>query len=74
MSDWLSYVFYWQSLNIISIFWITSSNDLNKISLDYLTMPQEKAANGDVPLMFITFPSARDPTYHDRYPGMFCYQ
>jgi all-trans-retinol 13,14-reductase len=32
-------------------------------------MTREDALNTDIPLLFISFPSAKDTTYNQRYPG-----
>jgi all-trans-retinol 13,14-reductase len=49
--------------------WAYTGNDLSGIVEEFLQKPAEDAANAEVPLLFITFPSAKDPTFQDRYPG-----
>jgi all-trans-retinol 13,14-reductase len=49
--------------------WAYPRNDLSGIIEEFLQKPAEDAASSDVPLLFITFPSAKDPTFQDRYPG-----
>lgn len=34
----------------------------------YVSMPREKAPE-HIPLLFIAFPSSKDPTWEDRFPG-----
>ena len=34
----------------------------------YISMPKEKAPE-HIPLLFIAFPSTKDPTWEDRFPG-----
>lgn len=34
----------------------------------YTSLPREKAVE-HIPLLFITFPSTKDPTWEDRFPG-----
>lgn len=34
----------------------------------YVSMPREEAVE-HIPLLFIAFPSAKDPTWEDRFPG-----
>jgi len=36
---------------------------------EYLSMSREDAASADVPLMFVSFPSAKDSSWEERYPG-----
>lgn len=45
------------------------SNDLSGITGDYLEKSVDEAVNSDLPMIFITFPSAKDPTFNERYPG-----
>ena len=35
----------------------------------YIRLSLEDACTTPVPFMFVSFPSAKDPTYNDRYPG-----
>ncbi|KAM9212988.1 all-trans-retinol 13,14-reductase [Dugong dugon] len=41
--------------------------DMDKAMERYLSVPKEKAA-AHIPIFFISFPSAKDPTWEDRYP------
>ena len=34
-----------------------------------MSLSADEAAKADSPLIFISFPSAKDTTYHERYPG-----
>ena len=45
--------------------------DIDQISADYFEKSAEEAIESDVPLLFITFPSTKDPTFNqpDRFPG-----
>ena len=45
--------------------------DLDKNTRDYLNLSAEEAMHADVPLLFITFPSTKDPTFNQegRFPG-----
>jgi len=49
--------------------WAFSEPDLNKAFDDYISLPAEKAGIEDIPLLFISFPSTKDPTWNERYPG-----
>ncbi|XP_064108967.1 LOW QUALITY PROTEIN: all-trans-retinol 13,14-reductase-like [Macrobrachium nipponense] len=49
--------------------WAFSDNDIDKLALDYLSMTREEAENVDVPLIFISFPSTKDPEWNKKYPG-----
>jgi hypothetical protein len=43
--------------------------DLDAITEKYMERPQLAAAKGVVPLLFISFPSAKDPLWPDKHPG-----
>ena len=49
--------------------WAFTNPDLDKSVDDYIKMSPEEAASSPVPLMFLSFPSTKDPTYNERYPG-----
>ena len=36
---------------------------------DYTSLSVEEAQDRDVPLLFISFPSTKDPEWEKRYPG-----
>ncbi|MPC30012.1 putative all-trans-retinol 13,14-reductase [Portunus trituberculatus] len=42
---------------------------LAKLTLDYLKMSREEGLDVDVPLLFISFPSTKDPEWKKKYPG-----
>ena len=50
-------------------YWMFTSdhpgNDLHK----YLSLSREDAANTPIPLLFVSFPSAKDPTWNQKFPG-----
>jgi all-trans-retinol 13,14-reductase len=50
-------------------FWIYTSNDLSGITEEFLSKPVEDVTSADIPLIFIAFPSAKDTTFNDRFPG-----
>jgi len=45
------------------------SNDLDAVANDFISKTAEEAGNGEVPFLFVSFPSAKDPTFAERYPG-----
>jgi len=49
--------------------WAYLSNDLSGISQEFFEMSANEAASSPVPLLFISFPSPKDPTFEQRYPG-----
>jgi len=49
--------------------WAYLSNDLSGISQEFFDMSANEAASSPVPLLFISFPSPKDPTFEQRYPG-----
>nr|XP_020649645.1 putative all-trans-retinol 13,14-reductase [Pogona vitticeps] len=52
-------------------YWLYPHNDLNGITTKYMDLPKEKVST-HLPMVYITFPSAKDPTYEERYPGHSC--
>lgn len=50
-------------------YWSFINNDLNGITKAYANLSAEEAAKSKVPLLFISFPSAKDSTWDERYPG-----
>ena len=48
--------------------WAFTSNDINKIGEDYFHLNVDDAMDAEVPLLFISFPSAKDPEW-DNHPG-----
>ncbi|TFK10677.1 SH3 domain-containing kinase-binding protein 1 [Platysternon megacephalum] len=52
-------------------YWIYLHNDLDEMMTRYAALRREEVSE-NVPMMFITFPSAKDPTYQQRHPGRSC--
>ena len=48
--------------------WAFTSNDLNRIGEDYIQMDVDSAIDAEIPLLFISFPSAKDPEW-EKHPG-----
>lgn len=49
--------------------WYYRSNDINKTLNDYLSLDVEDIASAPVPFCYISFPSAKDPSYQEKHPG-----
>ena len=49
--------------------WIYSSNELDQSYEDYIRTSAQDAGTEDSPLLFVSFPSTKDPTWDDRFPG-----
>lgn len=49
--------------------WAFIDNDLQEQVDKYLALTAEEATKAPAPLLFISFPSTKDPTYQDRFPG-----
>ena len=49
--------------------WAFQNADLDGTVGKYAKLSMEEAERSPVPLLFISFPSAKDPTYNTRYPG-----
>ncbi|XP_067333503.1 inactive all-trans-retinol 13,14-reductase-like isoform X2 [Channa argus] len=61
-----------EELGIISTnVWMYKDNDLDLLMERYSTLSREQVI-GNIPMMFITFPSAKDPTANIRHPGKSC--
>ncbi|XP_015831841.1 all-trans-retinol 13,14-reductase [Nothobranchius furzeri] len=52
-------------------FWMYKDNDLNSLMERYCSLSREQVL-GNIPMMFITFPSAKDPTAGIRHPAKSC--
>ncbi|XP_013404166.1 putative all-trans-retinol 13,14-reductase [Lingula anatina] len=48
---------------------IYSSDDVDRSFTDYLAMTAQEACTAETPIVFASFPSAKDPTWQQRYPG-----
>ncbi|KAM3597516.1 uncharacterized protein V6R79_005627 [Siganus canaliculatus] len=61
-----------EDLGIVSTnFWMYKDNDLDSLMERYSSLSREEVL-GNIPMMFITFPSAKDPTAAIRQPGKSC--
>jgi len=49
--------------------WAFSGVDLNKLMDDYIALPAEEVGKSDIPLLFISFPSTKDPLWNEKSPG-----
>ena len=47
----------------------SGQEDLDAITENYMARPQQKVTEGPVPLLFISFPSAKDPLWDSKHPG-----
>ncbi|XP_008328829.1 putative all-trans-retinol 13,14-reductase [Cynoglossus semilaevis] len=61
-----------EELDIVSTnFWMYKDNDLDVLMERYTSLSRDQVL-GNIPMMFITFPSAKDPTSNIRHPGKSC--
>ncbi|CAN9505386.1 unnamed protein product [Ophioblennius macclurei] len=61
-----------EELGIVSTnFWMYKDNDLDSLMEKYASLSRDEVL-GNIPMMFITFPSAKDPTSNIRHPGKSC--
>ena len=51
-----------------------NSNDLSGAIEEFMEKTSDEAIDSDIPMAFITFPSAKDPTFNDRFPGNYDYK
>ncbi|XP_022085438.1 putative all-trans-retinol 13,14-reductase [Acanthaster planci] len=49
--------------------WAFTGSDHDKNMEEYMNRSAEESGKDDIPLLFITFPSAKDPSWPERYPG-----
>ncbi|KAJ8383508.1 hypothetical protein AAFF_G00220250 [Aldrovandia affinis] len=52
-------------------FWLFKHNDMDMMMDTFFCLSKEEVAD-NIPMMFITFPSAKDPTAKLRHPGKSC--
>ena len=45
--------------------------DVEELTKEYINLSVEDAAEAEVPLLFVSFPSAKDPSWSERFPGKF---
>ncbi|CAL1588694.1 unnamed protein product [Knipowitschia caucasica] len=61
-----------EELGIVSTnFWMYKDNNLDELMERYSSLSRDEVL-GNIPMMFITFPSAKDPTSNIRHPGKSC--
>ncbi|XP_034450185.1 all-trans-retinol 13,14-reductase-like [Hippoglossus hippoglossus] len=61
-----------EELGIVSTnFWMYKDNDLDSLMERYSSLSRDQVL-GNIPMMFITSPSAKDPTANIRQPGKSC--
>ena len=46
-------------------------NDLEGITEEYLNLNVEDVVHAKVPLLFVSFPSVKDPVWPQKFPGMY---
>jgi len=61
-----------EELGLVSTnFWLFKNNDLDQSMEEYFALGKEEAPD-NIPMMFITMPSAKDPEAKLRHPGKSC--
>ena len=50
------------------------SENTDQLMRHYMSLTVEEAANTECPVMFISFPSAKDPSWETKYPGEYSVQ
>ncbi|KAJ0016162.1 hypothetical protein NQD34_014452 [Periophthalmus magnuspinnatus] len=61
-----------EELGLVSTnFWLFKNNDMDKSMEDFFALSKEEAPD-NIPMMFITMPSAKDPESKIRHPGKSC--
>ncbi|XP_041350179.1 all-trans-retinol 13,14-reductase-like isoform X2 [Gigantopelta aegis] len=49
--------------------WAFLSNDINDILKDFMSLSVDDLETAEIPMIFVSFPSAKDPSWDKRYPG-----
>lgn len=49
--------------------WAFTDVDFNRLMDDYISLPPEEVGKTDIPLLFISFPSTKDPLWDQKSPG-----
>ncbi|XP_063448838.1 all-trans-retinol 13,14-reductase-like isoform X2 [Mytilus trossulus] len=49
--------------------WAFTRPDVEELTKEYINLSVEEAAEAEVPLLFVSFPSAKDPSWSERFPG-----
>ncbi|CAG2206158.1 RETSAT [Mytilus edulis] len=49
--------------------WAFTRPDVEELTKEYINLSVEDAAEAEVPLLFVSFPSAKDPSWSERFPG-----
>ncbi|XP_046543995.1 all-trans-retinol 13,14-reductase-like [Haliotis rubra] len=52
-----------------SNYWAYTSTDIDGSIKDFVNQSVEDAVNSEVPLIYISFPAAKDPSWDTRFPG-----
>ncbi|CAL4152973.1 unnamed protein product, partial [Meganyctiphanes norvegica] len=50
-------------------YWVFNKNNIDKAFNDYAKLSREEALDVDFPLMFVSFPSTKDPEWNKKYSG-----
>lgn len=58
-------------LTFIFLTFVLFSNDINKSMDEYLSLGVDDISTASAPLYFISFPSAKDPTWEQRHSGQY---
>lgn len=49
--------------------WSYTSNDISGTFSKLMSQSADDVTNADLPMLFISFPGAKDPTFNDKFPG-----
>lgn len=49
--------------------WAYTGNNIDKLYVNYMNLSREEALDADLPVVFISFPSTKDPEWKKKYPG-----
>jgi len=49
--------------------WAFTDTELDRGMDEYMALTADEAGSKDIPLLFISFPSTKDPTWDERFPG-----
>ena len=57
------------NVKVGSNIWAFTDYDINEVVTRYINSTPEDAEEKGIPLLFISFPSTKDPTWEERFPG-----
>ncbi|XP_045626187.1 all-trans-retinol 13,14-reductase [Procambarus clarkii] len=48
--------------------WVFTGSDIDKVTVDYWNLSREEALDAEIPHLFVSFPSTKDPDWKQKFP------